>query len=148
MNKVILHGRLAWDPEARLFGEHKKVTFSIAVQRIGKNAPADFFNCQCWGKTADLIELYFSKGREILIEGQLRTDMYTNKEGKKATATYVYVEHVDFCGSKDDAASTQQDAPKSEPAAASKQQDNPYMDETPGFKQLDLDSLDGELPFI
>lgn len=136
MNKVILHGRLARDPEAQIYGEKKKVTFSVAVQRRGKNA-ADFFNCQCWDKTAGFIELYFTKGKEILLEGQLRTDSYTNKEGKKVTITYVYVDNAEFCGPKD------ADAPKPEqkPAPAPKADDD-------GFLQVDLDSLDGELPFI
>lgn len=146
MNKVMLHGRISYGPEAQIYGENKKVTFSVAVQRRGKNAPADFFNCQCWDKTADFVELYFKKGKEIVLEGELRNDTYTNKDGKKVTTTYIYIErYPDFCGPKEDAAPKQQEAPAPKPAP---KEDNPYMDETPDFKQLDLDSLDGELPFI
>ncbi len=142
MNKVILHGRMTRDPEAQIYGEKKKVSFAVAVQRRGKNAPADFINCQSWDKTADLVELYFPKGKEIVLEGQIRVDKYTNKEGKQTTYTYVLVDYVEFAGAKEEA------EPKPEPKPAPKPDDNPYMDETPGFKQLDLDALDGELPFI
>ena len=137
MNKVILRGRLARDPEAQIFGEKKKVTFSVAVQRRGKNA-ADFFNCQCWDRSADFIELYFTKGKEILLEGQLRTDSYTNKEGKKVTITYVYVDNAEFCGPK--AADTPKPEPK--PAPAPKADDSEFLD-----VQMNLDDLD-EMPFI
>ena len=137
MNNVILHGRISWGPEAQIFGEKKKVTFSVAVQRPGKNAQADFINCQCWDKTADFIELYFSKGKEILLKGEIRADSYTNKEGKKATNTYVYVDKAYFCGPKD--ADAQK--PEQKPAPAPKADDD-------GFLQVELDSLDDELPFI
>ena len=107
MNKVILVGRLTRDVELKYTqGENANANtrFSIAVNRSFKNAngayEADFPNCVAWGKTAEFINKFFHKGDMIGIVGNIRTGSYTNKEGIKVYTTDVYVDSVEFVGSK------------------------------------------------
>ena len=100
MNVVVLNGRLTKDPEVRATASGTTVTnFSIAVDRRFKREgqpDVDFFNCTAFGKTADAIGKYFNKGRMIVISGSLQNDSYTNKEGRKVTATSIVVDGFSF----------------------------------------------------
>lgn len=109
MNKVNLLGRLTRDPEVRYSaGENANATarFSLAVTRKFKNAEgnydADFINCVAFGKTAEFIEKYFTKGSMVAISGRIQTGNYTNKDGAKVHTTDIVVEEVEFAGSKND----------------------------------------------
>ena len=73
---------------------------SIAVDRKGKEKKTDFFSITAFGKTAEFIDKYFSKGSKIVIEGEWRTGSYTNKDGQKVYTTDVVVEEQEFCESK------------------------------------------------
>lgn len=122
MNKVILVGRLTKDPEVRYTNNGDPIArFTVAVDRRGKKEGneqnADFPNCVAFGKTADLIEKYFGKGRRIGLEGRIQTGSYTNKEGQKVYTTDVIVESVEFVESKGASTSTRQ-APAAGPADA------------------------------
>lgn len=98
MNKVILMGRLTRDPELRFAaGSGTAVTrFSIAVTRAHKREEADFINCVSFGKTAETIAQYFSKGKPILVTGNVRTGSYDDKDGKKVYTTDIAVENFEF----------------------------------------------------
>jgi single-strand DNA-binding protein len=74
----------------------RKIGFSIACQRKGKNAGADFPWVIAFGKTAEMIEKFFSKGRGIIVDFKVQTSSYTNKEGKKIYQTDLVVENVEF----------------------------------------------------
>ena len=107
MNKVIIIGRFTRDPEIKYStGENATATarFSLAVNRRFKNKEgnydADFINCVAFGKTAEFIEKYFSKGMAIGITGRIQTGSYTNKEGQKVYTTDVVVEETEFVESK------------------------------------------------
>ena len=112
MNKVIIIGRLTRDPEIKYTtGENATATarFSLAVNRRFKNKEgnydADFINCVAFGKTAEFIEKYFTKGMAIGITGRIQTGSYTNKEGQKVYTTDVVVEETEFVESKNKGAS-------------------------------------------
>ena len=112
MNKVIIIGRFTRDPEIKYStGENATATarFSLAVNRRFKNKEgnydADFINCVAFGKTAEFIEKYFSKGMAIGITGRIQTGSYTNKEGQKVYTTDVVVEETEFVESKNKGAS-------------------------------------------
>lgn len=98
MNKVILMGRLTKDPELRFAaGSGTAVTrFSIAVTRAHKREEADFINCVSFGKTAETIAQYFSKGKPIAITGSIRTGSYDDKDGNKRYTTDVAVDTFEF----------------------------------------------------
>ena len=101
MNKAIMSGRLCADIELRQTPNGKNVcAFTLAVDRRGKDAGADFIDCVAWEKTAEFLSRYFQKGQQMNICGRLQTRSYEDKEGKKRKATEVVVEDVGFCGSK------------------------------------------------
>lgn len=101
MNKAIMSGRLCADIELRQTPSGKNVcAFTLAVDRRGKDAGADFIDCVAWEKTAEFLSRYFQKGQQMNICGRLQTRSYEDKEGKKRKATEVVVEEVGFCGSK------------------------------------------------
>ena len=107
MNKVIIIGRFTRDPEIKYStGENATATarFSLAVNRRFKNKEgnydADFINCVAFGKTAEFIEKYFTKGMAIGITGRIQTGSYTNKEGQNVYTTDVVVEETEFVESK------------------------------------------------
>lgn len=108
LNKVILQGRLTAIPELRHTKTEKAVTdFSIAVEDSHLTAGernTHFFRCEAWNATAEMVCKYFDKGQMILVEGQLRTKKYTDKNGGKHTDVFVSVDSVNFCGSKSAAA--------------------------------------------
>ena len=107
MNKVEIVGRLTRDVEIRTT-ESGTVTarFSIAVSRRFKNAEgvyeADFINCVAFGKTAEFIGKYFSKGSMIGVIGRIQTGNYTNKDGQKVYTTDVVIEECEFVTGKSD----------------------------------------------
>lgn len=99
MNKVILMGRLTRDVELR-GGQLTFAKTGIAVdRRFAKEKTADFFNLVAFGKTADFLAKYFSKGSKILVEGRLQSSAY-EKDGKKLSAVEVVVDQIEFADSK------------------------------------------------
>lgn len=101
MNIVILKGRITNSPTL-LFGKTDigYTSINVAVDRYSKdNKSTDFINCTAFGKTAELIAERFVKGQEILLEGNLKVDVF-EKEEKKQSKTSVMIERVEFCGSK------------------------------------------------
>lgn len=108
MNKVIISGNITKELELRSTENGKKfLGFSIAVNEGTKEKPiTNFFNCNAWEQNAEFINKYFSKGRKILIEGLLRTNKYTNSEGKELTNTYILVNHAEFMDYKKEEAET------------------------------------------
>ena len=103
INNVTLMGRLTADAELKSTTTDKYVTsFSIAVERdYSQNGErqADFINLVAWGKTAEFITKYFSKGDMIAVRGSIQTRQY-EKDGSKRTATEVLVDKASFCGGK------------------------------------------------
>ena len=100
MNKAVLTGRLARDPEVRATKEGLVIArFTLAVDRK-KDEKADFFNLTAFGKTGEFVEKYLKKGTKINVIGRLQNDEYTNRDGQKVTSTIIIVEEVEFCESK------------------------------------------------
>lgn len=101
MNKAILMGRLVKDPELRSTTNGTAVTtFTVAIDRKGKEKVTDFLPCVAWRQTAEFVAKYFTKGRMILVVGEIQTREYTDKAGNKRTVTEIVVDEVSFCGDK------------------------------------------------
>ncbi|MGL4282751.1 single-stranded DNA-binding protein [Eubacterium aggregans] len=104
MNKVMLVGRLARDPELRTTGTGKSVcSFSVAVDRRFKQEgqpTADFFTVTAWERQAEIINQYFGKGRQIALSGRLQSRSYDAKDGSKRYVTEVVLEEFDFIGGR------------------------------------------------
>ena len=104
-NKVQLIGNLGKDPEILNLESGKKLAkFSIATNDIYKNAKGEkvqdtqWHNVIAWDKTADIIEKYVDKGKEIAVEGKLTTRSYDDKEGNKKYVTEVVVNEILMLG--------------------------------------------------
>jgi single-strand DNA-binding protein len=117
INQVILMGRLTRDPEQRSTSTGKTiVSFSIAVDRVGQDDSADFFNVTAWEKLGELVMQYLAKGRRVLVQGRLRQDSWDDKEtGKKRSSVEVTATDVTFLDgpSNEGASASQPAAPKS-----------------------------------
>lgn len=108
-NKVQLIGNVGNDPEMTVLENGKKVIrFSLATNENYKNAQGEkvqsteWHNMVAWGKTAEIIEQYASKGKKIAIEGKLTTRSYESTEGEKRYITEVIVSEVLLLGAKDE----------------------------------------------
>lgn len=114
MNKVILMGRLAKDPEVRYTQTGKVVTqFTLAVDRPFKDAngnkEADFIPVVVWGKAAELVGNSCQKGHRLLVDGRLQIRSYEAKEGGKRWVTEIIANGVEFVERKADKGSTSGD---------------------------------------
>lgn len=98
-NKVILIGNLTADPEIRQTNNGMKVcTFSIAVNRRGKDAGCDFINIVAWKERAEFVAQFFKKGKPILVVGQLQQRQWTDKNGGKRYEFEVIADELSFVG--------------------------------------------------
>ena len=106
MNKVILMGRLTKDPEISYTQGATPMmvaSYTLAVNRRFKRegeADADFINCKSFGKTAEFIQRYISKGRQIAVSGRLQIREYTDNTGQRKWWTEVITDEVNFADSK------------------------------------------------
>ena len=108
MNKVILIGNLANDPEARTTQSGiSQSTFRIAVQRRFANAQgvreADFLTVVAWRQTADFCNRYLSKGRRVAVEGSIQVRSYDAQDGSKRYVTEIIADNIEALGSRDEA---------------------------------------------
>ena len=145
MNKVILVGRLARDPELRATASGVPVcNFSVACDRRyvkdGEERQADFINCIAWRQTGESISKFFSKGNRIALEGTLQTRTWTDNEGKTRYAMEVVVDSWEFAQSKSEGG-----------AAAAPSPSAPYLPEPAEPMQGNIDGFmpieDEDLPF-
>lgn len=107
MNKVILIGNLTKEVEVRYTQTNNTMvaSFIIAVSRKFKKdgeQTADFINVVAWGKTAEFVSKYFSKGMKIVIIGRIQTRTYDDDKGVKHYITEVVAEEVEFVEKKKD----------------------------------------------
>jgi single-strand DNA-binding protein len=106
-NKVQLIGNLGNDPEIIDLESGKKLAkFSIATNDTYKNKDGErvtdtqWHNIVCFGKTAEIVENYVSKGKEVAIDGKLTTRSWEDKEGNKRYTTEVVCNELQMLGSK------------------------------------------------
>lgn len=121
----------------------RKIGFSIACQRKGKNAGADFLWVIAFGKTAEMIEKYFSKGRGIIVDFKVQTSSYTNKEGKKIYQTDLVVESVEFppVRKSDEQASMTEDTHTQESEGYNPPPESPSENDFMNITDEDMDAL-------
>ena len=145
MNKVILIGNLANDPEPFTTQSGiSRSTFRIAVQRRFANAQgvreADFFTVVAWRQTADFCNRYLAKGRKVAVEGSIQNRSYDAQDGSKRYVTEIMADNVEAVGSRDEnggsAPRPRDNGPTPPPAAPATPAPN-------GFTEVD----DDELPF-
>lgn len=109
MNRAILIGRLANDPETMTTKSGiSKCTFRLAVPRRYINEhgdrETDFLTIIAWRTTADLCARYLAKGRQCAVEGTIQTRSYDAQDGTKRFVTEIIAEQVQFLGSRENSA--------------------------------------------
>ena len=102
MNKVIISGYVVRDAELNYIGEGvPKMSFCLGVNRSYQkdkdNKKSDFINFELFGKRAENLCQYVTKGKQILVEGELNIDNY-EKDGEKRSFTKVKVDRLEFLG--------------------------------------------------
>lgn len=114
VNKTIVVGNLARDAELTLVGENDtpKLSFRLlATTRKGKDAQhTEGFNCVVWGKRAEAIAEYLTKGKRLYIEGETRTRSY-EQDGEKRYFTELHVHEIVFQPQPRRSGESESDAP-------------------------------------
>ena len=126
LNCVVLMGRLTADPELRSTASGVSFArFSIAVDRgyakPGEEKQTDFINIVAWRQTADFVSRYFHKGSMIAVQGELRMNRFTDKNGQNRTTYEVMANNVSFTGSKAESGGDYTGGPAANSAPASYQ---------------------------
>ena len=105
VNKVILVGNLGKDPEVRFTGTGRAVArFPVATSEVWndndgqRQERTEWHNVVVWGKQAETCGQYLAKGRQVFVEGSIRTRQYDDKEGNKRYVTEIVARDVRFLG--------------------------------------------------
>ena len=119
MNKVIISGRLTRDSELSYIAStsNPKMSFSLAVERNYQkdknNKKVDFINMEMIGKHCENLCQYVTKGKAILVEGELNIDQY-EKDGEKRSFNKVKVDRLEFLSGNSNAENKQNNKNKIE----------------------------------
>ena len=107
LNKVMLIGNLGKDPELRFTPNGRAVArFPVATseqwtdQQGQREDRTEWHNVVVWGKQAETCGQYLAKGRQVFIEGSIRSRQYDDKEGQKRYITEVIAQRVQFLGGR------------------------------------------------
>lgn len=168
LNKVIIIGNVGNDPDVRyLDGGSVVAKFSVATNeryttRSGEQVDStEWFRVEVWNDQAKIIEKYVRKGQQIYVEGRLRTETYTDKEGKERFSLGLRASTFQFLGGPNDRQgdgaeqpqqqqpARQQSAPVQEASAPARpaparQQAAPAQQPAPAFES---NGNDDDLPF-
>ncbi|MDR1433376.1 MAG: single-stranded DNA-binding protein [Puniceicoccales bacterium] len=108
-NRVILLGNLSRDPDLRVTQQGASICkFTVATSRQSKlpdgtiKEETAFVDVDAFGKQAEIIGKYFTKGRPILVEGRLRLDQWETQSGEKRSKLGVVLENFQFVDSRSD----------------------------------------------
>ncbi|EAE2723143.1 single-stranded DNA-binding protein [Listeria monocytogenes] len=130
MNRVVLVGRLANDPELKYTPSGVAVaTFRLAVNRPFKNQngdqEADFINIVVWRKPAENVANYLRKGSLAGVDGRVQTRNYEGQDGKRVYVTEVVAESVQFLEPKNSTGGSQGASNQNEGKYSSSNQNEP-----------------------
>src|SRR3989441_11585144 len=105
VNKALLIGNLGKDPEVRFTGSGRAVArFPVATSEVWNDTEGqrqertEWHNVVVWGKQAETCGQYLAKGRQVYVEGSIRTRQYDDKEGNRRYMTEVIAQRVQFLG--------------------------------------------------
>ncbi|HKE02880.1 MAG TPA: single-stranded DNA-binding protein [Blastocatellia bacterium] len=134
-NKITIVGYLGRDPELRYTPQGTALCkMSIATTEKRKNVAGEmeehttWFRVTAWGRQAELANEYLAKGRQVYIEGRLRLEEYTDREGQKRFSAEVSANDIQFLGNRAESpgANIQEETARADqpPAVATKPQGN------------------------
>lgn len=108
MNKLFIIGNLTADPVQRTTQSGKTVsTFTVAVNRQGKENQADFFRVSAWEKLGETCQKYLAKGRKVAVEGSVSVSSYKGQDGKERASLEVTARDIEFLTPKSDGSGQQ-----------------------------------------
>lgn len=123
LNKVFLAGNLTRDPQLRFLANEKAVAnFGLACNRQFRTANGEtkeevlFVDCEAWGRTAELVGQYLTKGRPCMVEGRLKYDSWEDNEGNRRSKILIAADNVQFLGGRDDSQAGSGESDYSKPA--------------------------------
>lgn len=139
-NHIGLQGRLTADPELRHTPSGVAITSFRLASDTGRKTKdgkkiTNFIDCVAWRAQAEFVSKYLSKGRLVLVEGEITSRNYDDKDGNHRKATEITVGSVHFCDSKKDGQSSGGDFADA----------GGYPDSSGDFTEVDDDG--GDLPF-
>lgn len=121
MNRVILIGNIGKDPEVITAQNGNKIAkFSIATDESYKDKQgnkvqqSEWHNCVSFGKQAEVIEKYFTKGMKVMVEGKLKTDKWEDKEKNTRYSTNIILQTFEFLGKPQESSNNQTSQPQEE----------------------------------
>ncbi len=147
LNKVLLIGRLGGKPELRYLPQNQRAIarFSLATnERIfnpttnESRIRTEWHRIIAWGKLGEFCEKFLVQGKQVHIEGKLRTRSWQDREGNKRTTTEIEAQNIVLLGKREDTA-------ESEPFPAERPSPETTSDEEPGFQEEN--EGDDEVPF-
>jgi len=92
-------GNLTATPQSKSVGENTVCTFSVAINSISKKDEVFFVDVECWNKVAENCQKYLDKGSRALVEGKLKLNTWTSKEGQKREKFICVADLVTFVSS-------------------------------------------------
>ena len=118
MNKIIVIGNVGRDPEMRYTPSGQGVTsFSVASNRRYRTADGEqreetmWFNCNAWGRMAEICNQYLTKGRQVYVEGRLSTRIFQGSDGQARIANDINLTEMQMLGSPRDASGDELGSP-------------------------------------
>ena len=114
MNIIAIKGRLVRDPSTKTTPNGVTVcNITVAVDRAYSNVgekQTDFFDCVFWRQGAEFVNKYFSKGKEIIVTGEMQSRKWQDKDGNNRISWEIQNAHAEFCGGKSDNSATAEPA--------------------------------------
>jgi single-strand DNA-binding protein len=146
LNKIMIIGNVGQDPQIRTVGESKVANFSVATTEKYKGkdgnvvSETEWHSVAVWGKLAEVVEKYVRKGTSVYVEGRVKSELYTDKNGNEKVIYRIIASGLQLLGGKPEAQSAGSPAPAPQtPAPQQKFKTTPLptVDEAP----------DDDLPF-
>lgn len=128
VNKIIIVGNVGQTPTIRTAGETKIASFTVATtERFKDKEETEWHNVSVFGKLAEVVEKYVDKGTQLYVEGRIKTEKYTDKNGVERTATRVIANTIQMLGGKRES----QSAPAQAPVQQRPRATAPIIDDLP-----------------
>lgn len=155
-NRVLLLGNLTRDPELRVTPKGTSVCqFGMAVNRVYRASEGGeqqeettFVDLEAWGKQAEIISKYVSKGNPLFVEGRLRFDSWESKEGEKRNKLKVVVENMQLLGGRGGEGGGQSGSGNYTPSERSSSAPSSSSSSSPSSsKPASSDDIEEDVPF-
>jgi single-strand DNA-binding protein len=134
-NKITIVGYLGRDPELQYTSQGTAVCkFTVATTERRKDKTGEFvdlttwFRVSAWGKLGESVNPYLSKGKQVFVDGRLRQEEYTDRDGNRRTSLEVNANDVHLLGSRGDDSQPRSSSPKdaAEPSPGIQDDDIPF----------------------